>query len=171
MEKWKDITGYEGRYKISSYGRVLSCTTGQIKQEYIEENHCYVDLYTGGKRKHLAVHRLVAMHFIPFVYDDDDNYDVHHKDEVPWHNNVENLCILNKYKHYLLHQQEGSKNMNKARKVICLDTGEIFNSAGAAGRYCIKKGLTEAKTRTVINCIKEACKREGTSYGLKWRFV
>ena len=170
MEEWKDITGYEGRYKISSYGRVLSCATGKVKQEYIEENHCYVDLYTGGKWKGLAVHRLVAIHFIPFVYDD-DNYDVHHKDEVSWHNYVENLCVIRKWKHCLLHQQECSKNMNKAKKVICLDTGEIFNSIGAAGRYCIEKGLTESKTKNVIKCVKAACVRKGTSYGLTWRFV
>lgn len=73
-EIWKDIVGYEGRYKVSNLGRVLS--TGVyldgriyepkfIKQRKDIGGYMTVGLYKGRKGKTFKVHRLVAMSFIP----------------------------------------------------------------------------------------------------------
>lgn len=94
MEEWRDIKGYEGRYQISSEGRVRSLDRigkngysykGKIlkprptKRGYIKAN-------LSGKI--YAVHRLVAQAFIP----NPNNYPVvNHKDENPSNNCIENL--------------------------------------------------------------------------------
>lgn len=31
QEEWRDIKGYEGRYLISSFGRIYSCCRGKLK--------------------------------------------------------------------------------------------------------------------------------------------
>lgn len=73
-EIWKDVVGYEGRYKVSSFGRVLS--TGVyldgriyepklIKQRKDIGGYMTVALYRGRIGKTFKVHRLVAMSFIP----------------------------------------------------------------------------------------------------------
>lgn len=95
MEKWKDIDGYEGLYKISNFGRVLSaprqgsyrtprCLTIKL------DTHGYqiVDLFKNGKGSRKKVHRLVAQAFIPNPY---DKKTVNHKDGNPKNNHVDNL--------------------------------------------------------------------------------
>ena len=73
-EIWKDVKGYEGRYKISSLGRVLS--TGnyidgrKYKPKYVSTRndvggYVTVGLYKGRIGKTYKVHRLVAEAFIP----------------------------------------------------------------------------------------------------------
>lgn len=95
MEEWKDIEGYEGLYKISSRGRVLSYPR---KGSYHEprcltiklDTHGYqiVDLYKNGKGKRKKVHRLVAQAFIP---NPQKKKTVNHKDGNPKNNCVDNL--------------------------------------------------------------------------------
>ena len=76
-EIWKDVAGYEGRYQVSSMGRVKSLertfidNSGRkrtVKERILKPitNHYgyqVVNLYTGGKRKTLKVHRLVCEAF------------------------------------------------------------------------------------------------------------
>lgn len=66
MEVWKDIEGYEGFYRVSPTGRVLSLKTG--RDLYIEEDckkgSCRVSLSKEGSRKRLSVSLLVAKSFL-----------------------------------------------------------------------------------------------------------
>lgn len=73
-EIWKDIVGYEGRYKISSKGKVLSTgkyIDGRIYEpKYVKTRldiggYVTVALYKGRLSKTYKVHRLVAEAFIP----------------------------------------------------------------------------------------------------------
>ncbi len=58
----------------------------------------------------------------------------------------------------------------KAKKVKCVETGEIFNSAKQANEMLVKKGLSYSYTAYIR--IKNACKnREETAYGFHWQFV
>ena len=77
-EVWKNIKGYEGRYQISSLGKVKSLKR-QVKfgrsKRFVEEailnptdngqGYKIVGLRKDGKRKNFYVHRLVAETFIP----------------------------------------------------------------------------------------------------------
>lgn len=77
-ETWKDIVGYEGKYAISSHGRVFSLTRvryntkgGKVyKGRYLRQNkqkHGYsaVALLSDGITKLIKIHRLVASAFLP----------------------------------------------------------------------------------------------------------
>ena len=93
-EFWKDIPGYNGRYEISSHGRIRSYAqdrkTGRIKTGNLSlKGYLEILLYDGrGGKKWYPVHRLVAQAFI----DNPDNLpQVNHKDENKQNNNAENL--------------------------------------------------------------------------------
>ena len=83
-EKWRDIQGYEGFYRVSNRGRVKSLerrvyspqsSTGYrtVRSRILRLNpvtsrgrtYATTYLYKNGKRKTVAVHRLVAEAFIP----------------------------------------------------------------------------------------------------------
>ena len=87
-EIWKDITGYEGMYQVSSLGRVKSLERviatpfgNKLKCEIILK-HGYggfmyrqVSLHKNGIPKTYKIHRLVAMAFIP---NPENKYAVNH---------------------------------------------------------------------------------------------
>ena len=65
-ELWKDIEGYEGLYKVSSYGNVLSLKyCGSNRKHLLAPNpdhkgYLMVYLSKRGKTKTFKIHRLVA---------------------------------------------------------------------------------------------------------------
>lgn len=93
----KDITGYEGLYKIDTSGNVYSTPSDGkpnkiLKQEVIKRNHTNyrrVTLSKNGKVKRFQVHRLVMATF-NFV-DDMENLHVNHIDNNGENNSLENL--------------------------------------------------------------------------------
>ena len=76
-EEWRDVAGYEGRYQVSSEGRVKSLERTFIdkigREQYVKEcilkpdvskdGYLRVGLYAGGKRKKFYAHRLVCQAF------------------------------------------------------------------------------------------------------------
>lgn len=77
-EIWKDIPGYEGRYQVSSLGRVRSLdrTTkhkdgkitshrGRVLKQQTNNKGYRMVSFSGGPRKSWAVHRLVLETFLP----------------------------------------------------------------------------------------------------------
>ena len=98
QEIWKDIEGYEGLYKISNLGRIMSFH--KIKNKPNQEYHymtptntpkgykavVLIDSQKNAKR--YLIHRLVALAFL----DNPNNYRcVNHKDENKSNNSVDNL--------------------------------------------------------------------------------
>lgn len=77
MEIWKDAVGYEGLYKVSNMGNVLSCKrivedkrlgTKQLPERLLKltvdtAGYAKVTLYKGTVKQVWKVHRLVAFHF------------------------------------------------------------------------------------------------------------
>ena len=93
-EIWKDVEGYEGLYKVSNLGNVLSLSYGRsgkqkaLKPKTNNEGRLWVALAWKGKPKPFLIHRLVANAFI----DNPNNYpQINHIDENPKNNCVENL--------------------------------------------------------------------------------
>lgn len=89
MEIWKDVIGYEGKYKVSNYGRVFSIYSNKyLAQTKVNRGYLRVQLWKNNCGKAEYVHRLVARHFL----DNPDNLpQVNHKDENKENNYVENL--------------------------------------------------------------------------------
>ena len=66
-EEWRDVAGYEGRYRASSLGDVVGPQGISLSQSANSHGYAYVALYSGSKasRKAVAVHRLIADAFLP----------------------------------------------------------------------------------------------------------
>lgn len=64
-ETWKDIPGYEGRYQVSSLGRVRTDSGKIMSLELTQRGYFRVELWSSHSRKRFKVHRLVAIVFIP----------------------------------------------------------------------------------------------------------
>ena len=65
-EIWKDIEGYEGKYMVSSLGRVRSVRKDVILTPNTNNSgYMMVHLKNDGQRKCKRIHRLVAESFIP----------------------------------------------------------------------------------------------------------
>ncbi len=71
MEKeiWKDVPGYEGKYRISSFGRVMSLKRNGIPKDTIVAPHMRGNYLCVGlrdkTRTFVSIHRLVATVFVP----------------------------------------------------------------------------------------------------------
>lgn len=149
VEIWKDIIGYEGRYRISNLGNVLSikrrgsgCNkTGhnlKIKKDIHE--YCYVNLYDGLKHKSYKIHRLVAIHYL----DNPENKpQVNHLDFNRQNNMVNNLewCSMSENHKHTWQNGRGSNPLHE-------------------------KGLNNPNTRYTLDNIKEmiSLRRTGESY-------
>ncbi len=101
MEEWKDIQGYEGKYQVSTLGRVKSLpkprttpgghkymTKERLRHFSVNRGYQMVDLYDGVGAEVRLVHRLVAHAFIPNT---ERKPHVNHKDGDRGNNAVENL--------------------------------------------------------------------------------
>lgn len=98
MEMWRDVKGFEGRYRVSNKGRVLSvhrCAKPGLcyieKTMTIQSNkkgYREIKLRKPGVYQRYFVHRLVALAFIEVV---DGKDFVNHKDKDRKNNHVSNL--------------------------------------------------------------------------------
>ena len=64
-EVWKDVVGYEGRYRVSSFGRVKNKYCRILSPFFDKDGYARFRLYTGnGERPHFSAHRLVMLCFV-----------------------------------------------------------------------------------------------------------
>ena len=169
MEEWRDIKGYEGKYKISSYGKVKSLKYKDekiLRPSYDKDGYKQVILYNDGKGKKWFIHRLVAIHFLP---NPNNLPQVNHKDEDKANNAVENLewCTC---KYNINHGTAKNKRAkSQGKQVLCITTGETFYSIREAGRYY---SINKAH---IIECCKGKAKSAGkhpiTGKKLVWKYL
>ncbi len=98
METWVDVPDYEGLYKISSFGRLMSnrANSGSLKYRagYIKKpqfngnGYYFYNLYKNGVSKMFFVHRIVA---ICFIKNTNLFPEVNHKDGDKSNNKSSNL--------------------------------------------------------------------------------
>ena len=86
-EEWRPVVGYEGRYEVSSLGRIRRVKI--IIPSKKKHGYMQVSLVDGnGVRKSLRLHRIVAEAFLP---NPDGKPQVNHRDEDPENNRADNL--------------------------------------------------------------------------------
>jgi hypothetical protein len=94
IEIWKDIQGYEGKYKASSMGNVLSLNFNQQKYEKImtptlfKNGYYRIDLSSNGKTELISLHRIIAK---TFINNPENKPDVNHINGIKTDNRVDNL--------------------------------------------------------------------------------
>lgn len=174
VEEWKDIKGYEGRYQISSLGRVKSLPKDiknpngifKSKEKILKPNNVNgyykVQLYENNIRKSFFIHRLVAEAFIKNI----NNYsEVNHKDENKQNNKVENLewCTSLYNANYGTRNEKCIPKLKRwDKKVICINTGECFESIKKASE---KYNLDSS---SISKCCRGKLKTVG---GYKWKYI
>lgn len=88
-EIWKDIEGCEGRYQVSSCGRIRNAQTLQIRKTQKKHGYVRINLTdNNGNDRNCSVHRLVASVFVP---NPENKPHVNHIDGVKDNNRAENL--------------------------------------------------------------------------------
>lgn len=165
-ETWKDIKGYEGFYKISNYGNVMSLPrNGTVKHSRILKQNTdkcgykYVNLQKLGKSKTEKVHRLVANNFIPNTQ---NKREVNHKDGNKANNRVDNLEWV-------------TTSENQLHSIYALDHSrkQIVQYTIDGKAIKVWKSLAKAAKALKIcgSDISRCCNGiRATAGGYKWRF-
>lgn len=148
MEVWKDIPGYEGKYQISNKGRVKSLPRDEqfckrpkeviLKTFVCGSGYQEVILRNKGKRKPKLIHRMVAEAFVP---NHANKEEVNHKDGDKFNNVHTNLEWVTP-KENIRHSYDVLPRKKNGKKVVCIETGEVFDSLKeAADKYGLQLPL------------------------------
>lgn len=130
--EWRDVVGYDGLYKVSDDGRVMSHNLyrrwkepHELPQYETNSGYYMVNLYRRGTSKHFLVHRLVAQAFLEKP--DGCEY-VNHKDENKKNNCVENLewCTKSYNSVYYLNCDPARK-IEYSKRLRDKETGELLS--------------------------------------------
>lgn len=170
--EWKDVVGFEGLYRVSEYGDILSIKRNKLLSQRLNKGYPMVKISKNGKQYTKQIHRLVAIAFIPNL---ENKPEVNHLDEVKTNNHISNLSWVTAKEN----SNWGTRNekvipnlmlgwkgkIRKKRPVI-----EINLSSGLI--LCHKSAIDVARERGITNshiysCLNNAkwCK---TAYGSKW---
>ena len=157
-ELWKDVMGYEGLYKVSKNGNVISLRHNKSKYlSKIKAGHMLAYLLTDkyGKVQCKMAHVLVAENFItnPLGYKH-----VMHIDANPHNNNVDNLRWTERsVKHRVEKSEsykefEGKHNLMTTQEVeqYCID-GTYINTFKSISEAAKKTKFSYTSIRRVLN--------------------
>lgn len=117
-EIWKDIDGYDGLYKVSNLGRIISCHRAKTKLLSLtnknEKGYLKLTLCKNGKQKTYKVHRLVAN---AFLQNKNGCNELNHKDGNKLNNCVDNLEWITHKENIRHSYRTGLHNIEKMRLV------------------------------------------------------
>lgn len=157
-EQYIDIKGYEGIYKVSDLGNVISLKSKKpklLKQGITKNGYRLITLFNNGKRKSYYVHRLVAVAFIDNV---ENKGDVNHKDEIKTNNAAYNLEWVTRKENlnYGTHNQRMIDSLSKG--VIAISDGGLMKplkSATEAAKHINKP------RQNIVEALKGKRKKSG----------
>ncbi|WP_433708684.1 NUMOD4 motif-containing HNH endonuclease [Paenibacillus illinoisensis] len=129
-EEWLPVLNYEGLYEVSNLGRVKRLRSSDTSKEKVlkpqiqRDGYQRVTLSKRGQKKRLAIHRLVAIAFIP---NPENKEQVNHLDADKLNNNLTNLHWATRKEnmaHAITHGL--MKKNNNPVIAIHLDSGEQY---------------------------------------------
>ena len=170
QEVWKDVTGYEGLYKISNYGKIKALPKykrlklkKELKTYFDKDGYKVVYLYKHSKKKAKKIHRLVAEAFIPNL---NNLPQVNHKDEDKQNNKVDNLewCDAKYNANYGNCQSKKGKKIRKKINQYELNGSFIkqWESITEVANYYL------TTKQSIISCCKG---RSKSSKGYVWKYA
>lgn len=159
-EIWKPVLGFEGKYEVSSRGRVRSLFGVPHLLKLYKIPYGYMEARLTGHHK--RVHRLVLE---AFVGPCPKGYQCDHINAVRDDNRLENLRWVTGRENQLNPvTRERHRRQKGNRAVVCIETGEVFMSIGEASRHT---GVCNASIHGV--CHHRYGRRHAG--GLTFRFV
>jgi hypothetical protein len=169
QEIWAPIVSSQGKYDVSSFGRIRNTFTRKELKQSKTRKYCYVSMWYGHKRVRKTVSRLVAEAFIP---NPDNKPQIDHIDRNRQNNSVNNL-------RWCTHSEnmrnpktiEHCRNLNLGRvyptlrkPVVSIKNGIVVKQYGS-----IQEAVNDGFTRCgVSNC---CAGRNPTHYGYKWMYL
>jgi hypothetical protein len=172
-EIWKDITGYEGLYQVSNFGRVKSLERKVIQKdgglfsvrETIRKQFCamgylYVDLYKDFKKTKFRIHSLVAM---AFLKNENNLIEINHKNGIKTDNQSENLewCthsdnLIHAFKTGLFISVKGENKLNsKLTNENISEIKSLYKTGNFSHRSLAKKfNVCSSTIHNILNNIK-----------------
>ena len=146
----KDIPGYEGLYAATSCGKIWSYRSKKfLKPQKDKDGYYRLNLSKNGVRKRYFVHRLIASTYLENPL---NLPQINHIDEDKTNNALPNLEFCT---------AAYNITYSKGKKVICLETQEIFNSLTDAA-----KAVNTSKAN-ICRCLKSKYK---TAAGYHWKY-
>ena len=147
-EEWRDVVGFEGKYRVSSHGRVWSNRYKRYLTPYMNSRgYAQTCLAVAGKHYYRTVHRLVME---AFSEDYSEDLQVNHKDENKLNNMLSNLEMCthqynieySKSKHYIVTTPDGEEIEMFNLKKFCRenDLHSSSMSGVAQGKWKQHKG-------------------------------
>jgi hypothetical protein len=164
---WKDVVGYEGLYKVSNTGDVLSIKRkGNWRGDHLMvktndgRGYPQVCLCKNGKNKSVKVYKIVAKAFIPNPH---GYKEINHIDENKWNCRADNLEWCTR----LYNVRYGTRTQKTSTKVAMFTKDgkyiQSFNSMREACRIC---GFP-----CVGNIARAVKGKRCTAYGYVWKEV
>ena len=174
-EIWKDVTGYEGFYQVSNYGRVKSLKYRKKNEEHLLRQQAYdykrVQLWRNGKCKFAQVHRLEYEAFYGPI---PENMQVNHINEDKYDNRLENLNLLSLQDNLnwgTARERSAKKRYNTkaygmgSKTIMQYDLEGNFIQEWPSQKE-IQRALGFLQSNISAVCINKA----KTAYGYKWKF-
>lgn len=162
-EIWQDIEGYEGLYKVSNLGRVMSIKSNIVlSNEITKKGYCRVALYNKKFKKKILVHRLVAKSFVPNPY---NKPFINHKDADKSNNIFNNLewCTQSENERHAWDNELKKRRFGEENNLSKLDNEDVINIRMLYDNG--RKVIDISKTYNVTeNCIYGIIKKKSWSH-------
>ena len=173
---WKDVMGYEGLYKISKSGMIVSYWRKKPRflkaKAYSNKNSGYMLEYQlrnkDGKNYYKMAHMLVAEHFVPnplgYKY-------VMHIDGNPKNNNADNLRWTERSVKCRVKKSETYKRLKGKHNLMTTQEVEQYYTDGTYINTF--KSISEAAEKTKCSCssIKEVLDgKQSSTGGYVWKY-
>lgn len=177
-EIWKDVVGYEGHYKVSSKGRVMSLARNidngvsifysqpTLLMQYISSTgYCMVTLSKKAVCKKHRVHRLVA---IAFIDNPENKQYIDHINTIRTDNRIENLRWVTRSENALNPiTRKRNSNCHKekltwnSKRIVQIENNEVIRVCDSSRQF-LQYGFSQSAI--IQCCLKRRTHHKGFTF-------